>query len=83
MITLRAPQNRAVPSGQQIDGERRAVADDYLLSKLPADGREVPFILPTFKAAYVQPRGARFPNLQPGPQSTSTKAPPAASATLI
>lgn len=70
MIALRVPQNRAAPSGQQVGGEGRAFADDYLLSKLPPDGREVPFVLPTFKAAYVQPRGSRFPNLEPGPQST-------------
>lgn len=70
VITLRAPQNQAAPSGQQVDGERHAIADDYLLSKLPPDGREVPFVLPTFKASYIQPRGSCFPNLQAGPQST-------------
>lgn len=77
VITLRVPQNQAAPSGQQIDGERRVIADDYLLSKLPPDGREVPFVLPAFKASYIQPRGPRFPNLQPGPQSTYRKASPA------
>lgn len=75
MITLRVPQNQAAPSAQQTDGERRPVRDDYLLSKLPLDGREVPFVLPTFKASYIQPRGSRFPNLQPGPQSTYTNGP--------
>lgn len=74
VITLRVPQNQAAPSGQQTDGERRAIADDYLLSKLPPGGREVPFVLPTFKASYVQPRGPRFPNLQPEPQSTYREA---------
>lgn len=77
MITLRVAQNQAAvaaASGQQIDGERRSMADNYLLSKLPPDGREVPFVLPSFKASYIQPRGSRFPNLQPGPQSTYRKA---------
>uniref|UniRef100_A0A669CI11 Tandem C2 domains, nuclear n=1 Tax=Oreochromis niloticus TaxID=8128 RepID=A0A669CI11_ORENI len=39
------------------------VSEDYLLSKMPPDGREVPFVVPT----YVQPN---FPNLQAEPQST-------------
>lgn len=73
VITLKVPHNQAALSGQQVDGGRRATADDYLLSKLPPDGREVPFVLPTFKASYVQPRASRFPNLQPGPQSTYGK----------
>lgn len=72
MIKLRVPQSQAVPSGQQTDGDG-LIVDDYLLSKLPPDGREVPFVLPTFKASYIQPRGSRFPNLQPGPQSRSRK----------
>lgn len=63
------PPSAAGPSGEEPDGARRAAAEDYLLSKLPPDGREVPFVLPTFKASYVQPRGSRFPNLAPGPQS--------------
>lgn len=57
------------PTAEEPEGARRAATEDYLLSKLPPDGREVPFVLPTFKASYVQPRGPRFPNLPPGPQS--------------
>uniref|UniRef100_A0A672Q2Q8 Tandem C2 domains, nuclear n=1 Tax=Sinocyclocheilus grahami TaxID=75366 RepID=A0A672Q2Q8_SINGR len=34
------------------------VSEDYLLSKLPPDGREVPFVVPNFKPSYIQPRGA-------------------------
>uniref|UniRef100_G1M8T2 Tandem C2 domains nuclear protein n=1 Tax=Ailuropoda melanoleuca TaxID=9646 RepID=G1M8T2_AILME len=30
--------------------------EDYLLSKLPSDGKEVPFVVPRFKLSYVQPR---------------------------
>lgn len=67
VITLKMPPTAAGASGQQPDGATKP--DDYLLSKLPPDGREVPFVLPTFKASYVQPSGSRFPNLPPGPQS--------------
>uniref|UniRef100_A0A8C3S6M0 Tandem C2 domains, nuclear n=1 Tax=Chelydra serpentina TaxID=8475 RepID=A0A8C3S6M0_CHESE len=31
-------------------------SEDYLLAKLPSDGREVPFVLPQLKLAYIQPR---------------------------
>ncbi|NWR55862.1 TAC2N protein, partial [Bucorvus abyssinicus] len=31
-------------------------SEDYLLSKLPSDGQEVPFVVPPFKLAYVQPK---------------------------
>ncbi|XP_048831668.1 tandem C2 domains nuclear protein [Brienomyrus brachyistius] len=34
---------------------------DYFLSKLPADGRDVPFVLPAFKSSYVQPSGNQYP----------------------
>lgn len=64
------PPNEAAASGQEQDGGRRGVTEDYILSKLPPDGREVPFVLPSFKASYVQPGGSRYPNLQSGPQST-------------
>lgn len=30
--------------------------EDYLLSKLPCDGKEVPFVVPRFKLSYIQPR---------------------------
>lgn len=50
------PPNTAAAPGQN-------VSEDYLLSKMPPDGREVPFVVPT----YVQPS---FPNLQAEPQST-------------
>nr|XP_056707306.1 tandem C2 domains nuclear protein [Euleptes europaea] len=31
-------------------------SEDYLLSKLPPGGKEVPFVVPQFKLAYIQPR---------------------------
>ncbi len=64
------PPNKAVASGWEPDEGKSGVTEDYLLSKLPPDGREVPFVLPTFKASYIQPRTSRYPNLQSGPQST-------------
>lgn len=30
--------------------------EDYLLAKLPSDGKEVPFVVPRFKLSYIQPR---------------------------
>lgn len=30
--------------------------EDYLLSKLPSNGKEVPFMVPKFKLSYIQPR---------------------------
>lgn len=67
VITLKMPP----ASGRALDDERRGVTEDYLLSKLPPDGREVPFVLPTFKASFIQPSGSRFPNLQSGLQSSA------------
>nr|XP_046269418.1 tandem C2 domains nuclear protein [Scatophagus argus] len=71
VITLKMPPNKAAASEPEFYEGRKGVTEDYLLSKLPPDGREVPFVLPTFKASYVQPRGSRFPNLQSGPQSSA------------
>ncbi|KAK5857953.1 hypothetical protein PBY51_011161 [Eleginops maclovinus] len=58
-------------SGLDLEEGKRDITEDYLLSKLPPNGREVPFVLPTFKASYIQPRGSRYPNLQSGPQSSA------------
>ncbi|TKS87133.1 Tandem C2 domains nuclear protein [Collichthys lucidus] len=71
VIKLKMPPSKAITSKQEPDGGRSGVTEDYLLSKLPPDGREVPFVLPTFKASYIQPRGSRFPSLQAGPQSSA------------
>ncbi|XP_041668024.1 tandem C2 domains nuclear protein [Cheilinus undulatus] len=71
VITLKMPPNKDSAVGWEPEEGRIGVTEDYLLSKLPPDGREVPFVLPTFKASYVQPRGNRYPNLQSGPQSSA------------
>lgn len=68
VVTLKIPPNKATAPGW--DEGKGWVTEDYLLSKLPPDGREVPFVLPTFKASYIQPRGSQYPNLQSGLQST-------------
>uniref|UniRef100_A0A8C3WC49 Tandem C2 domains, nuclear n=1 Tax=Catagonus wagneri TaxID=51154 RepID=A0A8C3WC49_9CETA len=36
--------------------------EDYLLSKLPSDGKEVPFVVPKFKLSYIQPRTQGTPS---------------------
>uniref|UniRef100_A0A2I3M6U2 Tandem C2 domains nuclear protein n=2 Tax=Cercopithecinae TaxID=9528 RepID=A0A2I3M6U2_PAPAN len=36
--------------------------EDYLLSKLPSDGKEVPFVVPKFKLSYIQPRTQETPS---------------------
>ncbi|XP_061749906.1 tandem C2 domains nuclear protein isoform X2 [Nerophis ophidion] len=43
------------------------VTQDYLRSKLPHDGREVPFVLPTLHASYVQPAANLRHATVPGP----------------
>ena len=37
-------------------------SEDYLLSKLPSDGKEVPFVVPRFKLSYIQPRTQGTPS---------------------
>nr|XP_019953536.1 PREDICTED: tandem C2 domains nuclear protein [Paralichthys olivaceus] len=67
VIKLKMPPTKALTSGQEPEEVRRGVTEDYLLSKLPPYGREVPFVLPTFKASFIQPRGSpRLPTLQSG-----------------
>uniref|UniRef100_A0A672JJE0 Tandem C2 domains, nuclear n=1 Tax=Salarias fasciatus TaxID=181472 RepID=A0A672JJE0_SALFA len=56
---------------QEIQGKAQGVTDDYLLSKLPPDGREVPFVLPTFKASYIQPKVPEYNSAQSGLQSSA------------
>nr|XP_023999713.1 tandem C2 domains nuclear protein [Salvelinus alpinus] len=57
VITMKMPPARAI-SGVPRKGV--GVSEDYLLSKLPPDGKEIPFVLPTFKPSYIQPRGSRY-----------------------
>ncbi|KAF3700877.1 Tandem C2 domains nuclear protein [Channa argus] len=71
VITLKMPPNIAAALGHEPDEGKKWVTEDYLLSKLPPDGREVPFVLPTFKASYIQPTGSSYPSLQSGLQSSA------------
>ncbi|XP_029900597.1 tandem C2 domains nuclear protein [Myripristis murdjan] len=70
-IQVKLPPAKAAATARGPDDGRSGVSEDYLLSKLPPDGREVPFVLPTFKPSYIQPRGSRYPNLQSGLQSSA------------
>ncbi|XP_021535314.1 tandem C2 domains nuclear protein isoform X2 [Neomonachus schauinslandi] len=45
--------------------------EDYLLSKLPSDGKEVPFVVPKFKLSYVQPRVQGTPSHLEGLEGTA------------
>ncbi|XP_027726041.1 tandem C2 domains nuclear protein isoform X2 [Vombatus ursinus] len=36
--------------------------EDYLLSKIPSDGKEVPFVVPRFKLSYIQPKTQATPS---------------------
>uniref|UniRef100_A0A8B9G1V1 Tandem C2 domains, nuclear n=1 Tax=Amazona collaria TaxID=241587 RepID=A0A8B9G1V1_9PSIT len=47
-------------------------SEDYLLSKLPLDGQEVPFVVPPFKLAYVQPKN--LPSISHGGVQESARA---------
>ncbi|CAL8283792.1 unnamed protein product [Lota lota] len=62
-----------MPPGEICREVKRSVgvSEDYLLSKMPVDGREVPFVLPTIQPTYIQPRGTRYPHVQPGAQSSA------------
>ncbi|XP_076155733.1 tandem C2 domains nuclear protein [Alosa pseudoharengus] len=50
------------------------VSEDYLMSKLPPDGKEVPFVLPTFKPSYIQPQSTRYASYQTGQLSSARSA---------
>ncbi|XP_063039560.1 tandem C2 domains nuclear protein isoform X1 [Engraulis encrasicolus] len=72
------PEPEAIPSNQDVIREdikkSFGVSEDYLLSKLPPDGKEVPFVLPTFKPSYIQPQGARYSNYPTGQQGSARSA---------
>uniref|UniRef100_A0A8C7EBI5 Tandem C2 domains, nuclear n=1 Tax=Nothoprocta perdicaria TaxID=30464 RepID=A0A8C7EBI5_NOTPE len=51
------PINKTKPPLASVPVKRQVgCSEDYLLSKLPQDGQEVPFVVPPFKLAYVQPK---------------------------
>ncbi|XP_029515561.1 tandem C2 domains nuclear protein [Oncorhynchus nerka] len=69
VITVKMSPARA------ISGDPRksvGVSEDYLLSKLPPGGKEVPFVIPTFKPSYIQPPGSRYLGNQTPWQHTSS-----------
>lgn len=37
-------------------------SEDYLLSKLPSDGKQVPFVVPKFRLSYIQPKTQGTPS---------------------
>lgn len=49
------------------------VSEDYLLSKLPPDGKEIPFVLPSYKSSYIQPQETQYSSYQAGLQGEHIK----------
>nr|XP_033807699.1 tandem C2 domains nuclear protein isoform X2 [Geotrypetes seraphini] len=45
--------------------------EDFLLSKFPFDGRQVPFVVPSFKPSYIQPRALHGPSHLEGPKGAA------------
>ncbi|XP_014833534.1 PREDICTED: tandem C2 domains nuclear protein isoform X1 [Poecilia mexicana] len=67
VIKIKAPPKEIMVTGELLDEKSRIEkAEDYLISKQPPGGREVPFVVPTFKPTYVQPQSRQFSALQPG-----------------
>ncbi|CDQ95499.1 unnamed protein product [Oncorhynchus mykiss] len=57
VITVKMSPARAISSDPR---KSVGVSEDYLLSKLPPGGKDVPFVIPTFKPSYIQPPGSRY-----------------------
>uniref|UniRef100_A0A3B5QMI9 Tandem C2 domains, nuclear n=1 Tax=Xiphophorus maculatus TaxID=8083 RepID=A0A3B5QMI9_XIPMA len=71
VIKIKAPPKEIMVTGELPEERTRMEkAEDYLISKQPPGGREVPFVVPTFKPTYVQPQSRQFSTLQPGLHST-------------
>uniref|UniRef100_A0A8C1BVT5 Tandem C2 domains, nuclear n=1 Tax=Cyprinus carpio carpio TaxID=630221 RepID=A0A8C1BVT5_CYPCA len=68
MIKVRLPGKSTAESNVK---RNVGVSEDYLLSKLPPDGREVPFFVPNFKTSYIQPREAQNSGYNIGQQSAT------------
>ncbi|XP_035240217.1 tandem C2 domains nuclear protein [Anguilla anguilla] len=68
VIKMRVVPASTTVSGVVSEGPRRVVgvSEDYLLSKLPPHGKEVPFVVPMFKPSYIQPSGSLYPSYQEG-----------------
>lgn len=52
--------------GVEVKKSAFGVSEDYLLSKLPPDGKEIPFVLPSFRSSYIQPQGMQDSSYQAG-----------------
>lgn len=55
--TICIPPLTSVPVKPQV-----GCTEDYLLAKLPSDGKEVPFVVPKFKLSYIQPKTQGTPS---------------------
>ncbi|XP_036398965.1 tandem C2 domains nuclear protein [Megalops cyprinoides] len=66
VIKVRVAPAKTTTTGVTQHGPSKGVgvSEDYLLSKLPADGREVPFVVPMFKPSYIQPSGSHYSGYQ-------------------
>ncbi|KAK5617314.1 hypothetical protein CRENBAI_007912 [Crenichthys baileyi] len=72
VITLRVPPKDILVTGELLNERNKSkVTEDYLVSKQPPGGREVPFVVPTFKTSYIQPRDRQCSSLQPGLHSSA------------
>ncbi|XP_005811337.1 tandem C2 domains nuclear protein [Xiphophorus maculatus] len=72
VIKIKAPPKEIMVTGELPEERTRMEkAEDYLISKQPPGGREVPFVVPTFKPTYVQPQSRQFSTLQPGLHSSA------------
>ncbi|XP_043998176.1 tandem C2 domains nuclear protein isoform X2 [Gambusia affinis] len=72
VIKIKAPPKEILVTGELPEERTRTEkAEDYLISKQPPGGREVPFVVPTFKPTYVQPPSRQFSALQPGLHSSA------------
>ncbi|KAJ8411933.1 hypothetical protein AAFF_G00155710 [Aldrovandia affinis] len=73
VVKMRVPPVTTAVSGVSPEGPTKGVgvSEDYLLSKLPPNGREVPFIVPIFKPSYIQPSGSQYASYQEGLQGSA------------
>ncbi|XP_017268779.1 tandem C2 domains nuclear protein [Kryptolebias marmoratus] len=70
-IKIKMPPKGTTATEELPYKKKKGITEDYLLSKMPLDGREVPFVLPSFKTSYVQPRDLHPPSPQAGMQSSA------------
>ncbi|KAG7334500.1 hypothetical protein KOW79_002907 [Hemibagrus wyckioides] len=61
----------ASPPEAEVKKSTLGVSEDYLLSKLPPDGKEIPFVLPSFRSSYIQPQEMQYSSYQVGLQGSA------------